>query len=118
MLYVLRYAEEMRDPKSALSGIKNAKIETDELSLATQLIHGSTSPFNPSAYKDDYQAAVKKLVDSKRKGKPLPEAEPTQQKSKVVNIMDALRRSLAEGNTPSKIAGRRSRGVRRLRNFV
>jgi len=59
MLYVLRYAEELRDPKSALSGISDAKVEPDELSLATQLINGSTSPFNPSAYKDDYEAAVK-----------------------------------------------------------
>ena len=74
MLYVLRYAEELRDPKSALSDIKDTKVETDELSLATQLINGSTSPFNPSAYRDDYEAAVKKLVESKRKGKPLPVA--------------------------------------------
>src|SRR5277367_450179 len=104
-LYVLRYAEELRDPKSVFAGTKDTKVEADELSLATQLINGSTSPFNPSAYRDDYQAAVKKLVESKRKGKPLPKAEPPPPKGKVVNIMDALRSSLAEGNKPSKTAG-------------
>jgi DNA end-binding protein Ku len=70
MLYLLRYAEELRDPKSAFAGTKETKVEADELSLAMQLINGSTSPFNPSAYRDDYETAVKKLVDSKRKGKP------------------------------------------------
>lgn len=106
MLDVLRYAEELRDPKPVLSGISDTKVELDELSLATQLINGSTSPFNPSAYKDDYEAAVKKLVDSKRKGKPLPEAELPEPKGKVVNIMDALRRvtffpSVFKGLLPS-----------------
>jgi DNA end-binding protein Ku len=108
MLYVLRYAEELRDPKSILSGIKETKVEADELSLATRLINGSISPFNPSAYRDDYEAAVKKLVDSKRKGKPLPGAEPQPQKSKMVNIMDALRSSLAQ-NKPTKATGKKSR---------
>jgi DNA end-binding protein Ku len=107
MLYLLRYAEELRDPKSAFAGTKETKVEADELSLAMQLINGSTSPFNPSAYRDDYETAVKKLVDSKRKGKPLPEAEPPPPKGKVVNIMDALRSSLAEGNKPSKTAGKK-----------
>jgi DNA end-binding protein Ku len=107
MLYVLRYAEELRDPKSALLAIKDTKVETDELSLATQLINESTSPFNPSAYQDDYEAAVKKLVDSKRKGKPLPEAEPPAPKGKVINIMDALRSSLADSSKPSKTTGKK-----------
>jgi len=43
---------------------------------------------------------VKKLVGAKRKGKPLPEPEPESAKTKVVNIMDALRSSLAEGKKP------------------
>jgi len=112
MLYVLRYAEELRDPKSAFAGTKEPRVEADELSLATQLINGSTSPFNSSAYRDDYEAAVKKLVDSKRKGKPLPEAEPPQPKGKVVNIMDALRSSLAKGNKLSKTTGKKPRRKR------
>ena len=114
MLYVLRYAEELRDPKSAFAGTKDTKVDADELSLATQLINGSTSPFNPSAYRDDYEAAVKKLVESKRKGKPLPDDEPPQPKGKVVNIMDALRSSLAEGNKPSKTAGKKAARRKRV----
>jgi hypothetical protein len=47
---------------------------------------------------------VKKLVDAERKGKPLPEPEPVPEKTKVVNIMDALRSSLAQDKRPKKVA--------------
>lgn len=109
MLYVLRYAEELREAKSVLSDIKEPSVTTQELALAKQLISGSTSKFDLSAYRDDYEAAVVKLVNAKRKGKPLPEAEPQKQPAKVVNIMDALRKSL-ENARPSR--GKRS-GIRK-----
>ena len=102
MLYLLRYADELRDAKSTLAGVKEASVEANELSLAKQLISGSTSKFDLSAYKDDYEAAVKKLVDAKRKGKPLAEPEPKPANTKVVNIMDALRKSLAEDKKPKR----------------
>ncbi|MBW8748685.1 MAG: Ku protein, partial [Acidobacteria bacterium] len=73
-----------------------------------QLINGSTSKFDLSAYKDDYDAAVKKLVEAKRKGKPLPEEEPQPAKPKVVNIMDALRNSLAETKKPKRTKAKKS----------
>lgn len=94
MLYTLRYEEELRDSKAALSGVKESTVAADELDLAKQLIDKSTSKFDLSAYKDDYEAAVKKLVDAKRKGKKLPEEEAPAHAPKVVNIMDALRSSL------------------------
>jgi DNA end-binding protein Ku len=65
-------------------------------------------------YKNDHQAAVKKLVDANRKGKPLPEPEPEPAKTKVVNSMVALRSSLAQGKKPKttvKKTSRRSRAA-------
>lgn len=102
MLYTLRYEEELRDAKSALGGIKESTVASDELDLAKQLIEKSTSKFDLSAYKDDYEAAVKKLVDAKRKGKKLPEEEVPEPAPKVVNIMDALRSSLANDHKPKR----------------
>ncbi|WP_158792158.1 Ku protein [Granulicella sp. L60] len=115
MLYLLRYEDELRDAKSALSGVKQSTVAADELSLAKQLIKGGTSKFDLSAYKDDYEAAVKKLVDAKRKGKELPAPAPEPTSTKVVNIMDALRNSLAAERKPKKTAtkktGRRKRAA-------
>ncbi len=107
MLYLLHYEDELRSPSSALAGVKETSVDSDELSLAKQLIHGRTSAFHLSAYKNDYEAAVKKLVAAKRKGKPLPEPEPSQ--PKVVSIMDALRGSLSEGRKPKKSAAKTHR---------
>ncbi|HEX4040026.1 MAG TPA: Ku protein [Acidobacteriaceae bacterium] len=102
MLYVLRYAEELRDAKAVVGSISEPLVTGRELALAKQLIQGSTSRFDLGAYKDDYEAEVVKLVKAKRKGKPLPEAEPERPRTKVVNIMDALRKSLAEQSSKGK----------------
>ncbi len=107
MLYMLRYEDELRDPKSSLSGVKETSVDSDELALAKQLIAKSTSKFDLSAYQNDYESAVKKLVNAKRKGKPLPEPEPAPAKTKVVNIMDALRSSLAY-DKPQKTASKKT----------
>jgi DNA end-binding protein Ku len=107
MLYTLRYESELRDSKSSLAGVKETSVDARELSLAKQLITGSTSRFNLGDYKDDYEAAVKKLVQAKRKGKSLAKDEPEAPRPKVVNIMDALRNSLAEGKK-SKTAARKT----------
>jgi len=112
MLYTLRYENELRDGASALKGIKEASVAADELSLAKKLIDGSTSNFDLSKYRDDYEAAVKKLVDAKRKGKPVPEEEVEAPRPKVVNIMDALRGSLAE-TKPKHRSAKKSSGRRK-----
>lgn len=102
MLYLLRYEEELRQPSAAVGEIPSAAISSQELSLAKQLIESSTSKFDLSAYKDDYAAAVRKLVDAKRKGKPLPEPEEKPERSNVVDMMDALKKSLANAKGSGK----------------
>jgi DNA end-binding protein Ku len=111
MLYTLRYEEELREAKTALSGVKETAVEKDELELARRLIEGKTRKFDLGAYKDDYETAVKKLVDAKRKGKRLAPPEPAPAQPKVVNIMDALRSSLGEGKKAAGKKGRRSRAA-------
>jgi DNA end-binding protein Ku len=113
MLYVLRYEAELRDPTSSLSGIKETSVDARELALAKQLIQGNTSKFNLTIYKDDYEAAVRKLIDAKRKGKPLTEAGPEPSHPKVFNIMDALRNSLAQsGKETRSTSKKKTRGKR------
>ena len=111
MLYILRYAEELRDAKSVLGSVSEPSVTSQELALAKQLIHGSTSKFDLAGYKDDYEAAVVKLVNAKRRGKPLPEPEPERPRTKVVNIMDALRKSLAEPPAKGKKSSSRRKAA-------
>jgi DNA end-binding protein Ku len=113
MLYTLRYEEELRDSKSALSGVKESSVASDELDLAKQLIEKSTSKFDLSAYKDDYESAVKKLVNAKKKGKELPEEKAPEPTMKVVNIMDALRNSLAKQKNPGRTTAKKKTAKRK-----
>jgi DNA end-binding protein Ku len=106
MLYVLRYEDELRDAKSILSNVKDSSVDAEELSLAKQIIKGKTSKLNLSSYKNDYEAAVKKLVEAKRKGRPLPAPEPEPKNAKVVSIMDALRSSLSQEKKTRKTTRR------------
>ena len=96
MAYTLRYAEELRDSKEYFSGIEEHSIDKKHLALASELIRTQSSPFHLDAFQDDYEAALRELVDAKRTSTPLPVSEERPQRGKVVGLMDALRRSVNE----------------------
>ncbi len=95
MLYVMRYEEELRDPADYYSGISQAKVDEKQVALAKQLIESYREPFDASKFKDDYEASLRELVDAKlhHKKPPAPEKEP--KRGKVIDLMEALKRSVA-----------------------
>ncbi|MBS1815918.1 MAG: Ku protein [Acidobacteria bacterium] len=98
MAYTMRYAEELRNPAKFLGDIKEAKVEKDQLELAEELIKRKTAKFNPEKFKDEYEAALRELVEAKLEHKPIPQDEgPAKSRGKVINLMDALRSSLKAG---------------------
>ena len=104
MAYILRYADELRDAKPLFEEIKASKIDTDQLTLAKELIKRSSAKFDPKKFQDDYEAAVRELVEAKMKHLPLPKEEPPR-RGKVINLTDALRRSLSKQEPASVEAG-------------
>lgn len=95
MAYTLRYAEELRKAKDYIGNIPDQNIDKKQLELANQLIKSQSAPFRLEEYKDDYEAALRELINSKRHEKPLPVSD-EKPKAKVVNLTDALRRSVDE----------------------
>jgi DNA end-binding protein Ku len=95
MLYVMRYEEELRDPADYYSGVPQAKVDDKQVALAKQLIESYRAPFDASKFKDDYEASLRELVDAKLHHKKLPAAEKEPKRGKVINLMDALKRSVA-----------------------
>ncbi len=95
MAYTLRYAEELRNAKSYFDDIADQKIDKKQLELADQLIRSQTAPFNLKEYKDDYEAALRELIDAKRRDKPFPVSE-EKPRPKLVSLMDALKQSVDE----------------------
>jgi DNA end-binding protein Ku len=110
----LRYAYEVRDDKAYFDDIPDVEISKEMLDLALYIIDLKTAKFDPSKFKDEYQEAVVDLIRAKRAGRPAPESRPAAP-SNVVNLMDALRRSLgtehADGagppSRPKKAGGER-----------
>ena len=92
--YTMRYAEELRKPASYFAEIKKTTVDADQLSLAKELIKRKTAKFAPERFKDEYEAALREMVEAKIQHAPVPRDEPVRKSAKVINLMDALRKSV------------------------
>ncbi|MFZ5781993.1 MAG: Ku protein [Pseudomonadota bacterium] len=72
------------------------------LEIAEKIIEQQEARFDPSEFRDRYDDAMRELIARKTKGEKLVSAEPPEQEEKVVDLMDALRRSLDGGGGPSR----------------
>jgi len=95
MVYTMRYAAELRDPAAYFRDVKKTAIQADSLALAKELIKRKSGKFDAARFVDGYEVAVKELVDAKLKHAPIPRDEaPAPKRGKVINLMDALRKSV------------------------
>jgi DNA end-binding protein Ku len=113
MLYTLRFASELRNAKDYAVDIGTNKADAAQLTLAKQLIDAYTQPFEVSKFKDHYEEALRELVEAKMKNLPAPEPEVERKPSKVVDLMEALRKSLAQAAPPQQTAEARSAGEKK-----
>jgi DNA end-binding protein Ku len=106
MAYTMRYAEELRDPASYFADIKKVTVDEDQLSLAKELIKRKAAKFSPEKFTDEYEAALREMVKAKIEHAPIPQDEPAPKSAKVINLMDALRKSVRgdEASAPKKKA--------------
>lgn len=111
LLETLHYEDEIRKSDPFFSGISKAKAEKDLLDVATELIERKSAPFDAGRFKDHYTTALRELVGKKLKSKGKKKSiatvtdEPSagENKSNVIDLMDALKSSL-EGSGKSKKA--------------
>jgi DNA end-binding protein Ku len=100
MAYTLRYQKELRNPAEYFSEIGKVAIQEDSLELAEALIRKKTAKFDPAKFTDGYEAALKELVEAKVRHAPVPQEEvATPKRGKVINLMDALRKSVNGGES-------------------
>ncbi|HLY43805.1 MAG TPA: Ku protein [Terracidiphilus sp.] len=97
MAYTMRFQYELRNKADYFRDIKETAIDRDSLELAETLIKKMSAKLDISKFEDGYETAVKALIDAKMKNLPVPIDEaPRQQPGKVVNLMDALRKSIGQ----------------------
>jgi DNA end-binding protein Ku len=108
MGYTMRYQEELRDPAEYFKDIKKVAVNEDSLELAMELIKRKAAKFDPSKFKDQYEAAVRELVEAKIKHAPIPKDEvETPRRGQVVNLMDALRKSVGGSGAAESESGKK-----------
>lgn len=114
LLETLRYGDEVRAADAVFDDIPDLAVDDDMLGLAEQLIEQKSGRFHPGAFRDSYAAALRELIERKRKGKAVIAAgdEPPRKGGEVVDLMEALKKSLGQGGGKTAPA-RRSAGSSR-----
>jgi DNA end-binding protein Ku len=105
MAYTLRYANELRKEQDYFEDLKAVEINEESLELAETLIAKKSTKLDLSKFEDGYEVAVKQLIEAKVNNMPVPRDEVAEPKGKVVNLMDALRKSLgsADGGVDKRV---------------
>jgi DNA end-binding protein Ku len=97
----LRYPYEIRDLKEYFDDIPNVKVEPDMLKLAEHILQSKAADFEPAQFVDHYEEAVVDMLKKKQAGLPVSREHAAPRLQNVVNLMDALRRSLAQDKAAS-----------------
>jgi DNA end-binding protein Ku len=102
----LRYPYEVRKEEEYFDDIADEKIPKDMLDLASHIVKTKEGHFDPSKFDDRYEDALKELLKKKQEGRPI-ERQERREPTNVVNLMEALRRSVEAGgaSTSTKAKG-------------
>ncbi len=106
MATTLRYPYEVKDAKDYFGDIADVKIAPDMLKLAEHILETKAAEFDPTQFVDHYEQAVVELLKSKQAGLPAPREKSAPPPPNVINLMDALRRSIADSKDGAKAAPR------------
>jgi DNA end-binding protein Ku len=99
VLDVLRYEGDIKDADEVFAAIGVGKTRADMVAMAEQLIESRTEKFDPSKFKSHYAEALRALVKSKlSKGETNNVEDEGASQPKVIDFMDALKRSLRGGD--------------------
>ena len=97
----LRYPYDIRDAKDYFEDIPNVTLDPDMLKLAEHILQSKATDFDPSRFVDRYEEAVAEMLKKKQAGIPVPREHAAPRPQNVANLMDALRRSMAQEKVAS-----------------
>jgi DNA end-binding protein Ku len=104
MLHTMYYQDEVRHMPEI--GRPESELREAEVKVAHQLIDALAAKFEPEKYHDSYEENLKKLIAAKLEGKEVAEVEKPKKPAPVVDLMAALKQSLAHMEGKKKGAAR------------
>lgn len=108
MATTMRYKYEVRDAGAYFEDIPKLEIPDEMRELARHIIETKTAEFDPSKFEDRYENALVKMLQAKQSGTSVKTTK-SEKPSNVVNLMDALKRSLAAESGRSSAPSRRKK---------
>jgi Ku protein len=109
----LRFDYEVRDEKDYFADIPAPRIGRDMVDLAAHILDSKATRFDPAKFKDEYESALRKLVQRKAKGHAIEAPAPAEKPDNVIDLMEALRRSVGASKPRSSRARSRRKPRRR-----
>jgi Ku protein len=106
----LRYAHEVRSAAEYFAAIPDLKLPDEMLDVAEHILQSKTAEFDPAFLEDRYRTALVSMLKEKQAELPRKASPATPSPQNVINLMDALKRSL-ETERPSASTKSRSRGL-------
>jgi DNA end-binding protein Ku len=111
----LRYPYEVRDAADYFGDLPDVKVPGEMLKLAEHILDTKAADFDPSTFRDRYEEAVVDLLKHKEAGMPAAPQRSEPGPRNVINLMDALRRSVAqEQKAPPPNKGKAKKGKKRI----
>ncbi|MBN9220873.1 MAG: Ku protein [Mesorhizobium sp.] len=95
VLTTLRYDNTVRQPETVFGDIKAVKTDQEMTELAELIIDKKKAKFDPSKFDDKYEDALLELIRARKAGHKAPKAKAAPKPSNVVNLFDALKKSLS-----------------------
>jgi DNA end-binding protein Ku len=107
----LRYGTEVRDAQPYFEDIPDVTLPKEMRQLASHILDTKAAHFDPSGFEDRYENALIDLLKTKQAGLPMPKETAKRPTARVINLMDALKRSVAsEKSADAKPAKRSAAG--------
>jgi DNA end-binding protein Ku len=102
VLHTLYYPDELHQANKQSATAKTT-VNSKEVTLATKLIKQLAGPFKPGEFHDTYRENVAKLIEQKKKGQKIT-TEPKPKRAPVIDLMEALKKSIKSSGTSTKAA--------------
>ena len=96
LAYTLRTYDEVKNPAEQFDDIPDIKPDPKMIEIASKIIEQLEGPFDPTQFKDHYEEALRALIKEKEKGAGRKVTAEPREEAEVVDLMEALRRSLGE----------------------
>lgn len=108
LAYSLRMRDEVVDVDKAFDTIADVKVSRQMIDIAEKIIDQAEGKFEPEEFRDRYEESLRELIRRKEKGEETTPVEPPPDTSNVVDLMEALRKSLSAKGKPASASRAKS----------